>query len=218
MVGRHSAVVASGSADENRGTGLPAERDRCRISWLLMTADTAQPTQTRPKADRVEVRFAARAVVGVTALSAVAGIVWGLLAPAQHFLVVSGGGAVSLTGESIHQFDAMALFVCFGLVVGVLSAVAVWARRELRGVVQFAGLLVGSLVGAAAAAVVGEGVVGIRYPSLDDLELGQIVAAPPGIGTLVALIAQPLAAAVVYAALVSFSPDPNLGRAADSSG
>lgn len=177
-----------------------------------MTADIMPPTQTRPKADRAEVRFAARVVVGVVAAGAIAGIVWGLLAPAQHFLVVSGGGAVSLTGESVHQFDAVALFLCLGLIVGVLSAVAVWTRRALRGVVPFLGLLVGSLVGAATTAVVGLGVVGLRFPSLTDLEIGQIVAATPGLGTALALIAQPLAASVVYAGLVAFSPDPHLGH------
>lgn len=181
-----------------------------------MTADIVQPTQTTPRADRAEVRFAARVVVGVVAAGAIAGIVWGLLAPAQHFLVVSGGGAVSLTGESIHQFDAVALFLCLGLIVGVLSAVAVWTRRALRGVVPFLGLLVGSLVGAATTAVVGLGVVGLRFPSLTDLEIGQIVAATPGLGTALALIAQPLAASVVYAGLVAFSPDPHLGRPVES--
>lgn len=155
---------------------------------------------------------AARVVAAVVIVSAVAGVGWGLLVPAQHFLVVSGGGAVSLTGESGRQFDAVALFLCLGLVLGVLTAVAVWSvQRTVRGIAQLVGLTIGSVVGASAAALVGLGVAQLRFPGVEDVEIGQIVAATPGLGTAMALIAQPLAAAVVYLLLVSISPDRDLG-------
>ncbi|MGW0043128.1 DUF2567 domain-containing protein [Rhodococcus sp. NPDC003348] len=174
------------------------------------------PTAAERRTRRADTAAAARVVVGIVVVSALAGIVWGLLVPAQHFLVVSGGGAVSLTGESGHQFDAVALFLCLGAILGVLSAVAVWTRRAHRGVAQVIGLVVGSVVGASAAAVVGLGVARLRFPGVEDLELGQIVPATPGLGTMMALIAQPFAASLVYLLLVSLSSRPDLGRTAPS--
>ena len=103
--------------------------------------------------------------------------------------------------------------MCLGVILGVLSAVAVWTRRAVRGVAQLVGLVVGSAVGAAAAALAGLGVMEVRFPVPDDLELGQIVAVAPGLGTPMALIVQPLVASLVYLLLVALSPDPTLGRA-----
>ncbi|MFE3289385.1 DUF2567 domain-containing protein [Rhodococcus sp. NPDC059234] len=149
--------------------------------------------------------------------SAIGGIGWGMLVPAQHFLVLSGGRAASLTSESNHQFDAVALFLCLGLILGVLSAVAAWLWRSVRGAVVLAGLLIGSAVGAAAAAVVGLGVARLRFPEITDVAVGQIVPATPNIGTPMALIVQPFAAAVVYLLMVSLNPRDDLGTgAADS--
>ncbi|GAA4480605.1 hypothetical protein GCM10023094_27430 [Rhodococcus olei] len=183
-----------------------------------MTTEIAPPEQPpvpaarRRRTSRAEVRSAARVVVGVVVVSALAGIAWGLLVPAQHFLVVSGGGAVSLTGESDHQFDAVALLMCLGVILGVLAAVAVWTRRAVRGVPQLIGLLIGSAVGAAASALVGLGVAQLRFPTPDDVEIGRIVAATPGLGTTTALVVQPLVATLTYLLLVSLSPDPALGH------
>lgn len=184
-----------------------------------MTTEIAPPEQPpvpaarRRRTSRAEVRSAARVVVGVVVVSALAGIAWGLLVPAQHFLVVSGGGAVSLTGESDHQFDAVALLMCLGVILGVLAAVAVWTRRAVRGIPQLIGLLIGSAVGAAASALVGLGVAQLRFPAPDDVEIGRIVAATPGLGATTALVVQPLVAALTYLLLASLSPDPALGHA-----
>ncbi|MBP1159167.1 hypothetical protein ABIC28_004423 [Rhodococcus sp. PvR044] len=163
--------------------------------------------------DRSEIRAAARIVVAVVAASALAGIGWGLLVPAQHFLVISGGRAASLTSESGHQFDAVALFLCAGLTVGVLSASAAWLWRSVRGPVVLIGLLIGSAVGAATTAVVGLGVAGLRFPDLPDAIEGQIVPVSPGLGTAMVLILQPLVAAFVYLVLASMSPRDDLGVA-----
>ncbi|MFC9788988.1 DUF2567 domain-containing protein [Rhodococcus sp. NPDC127528] len=143
--------------------------------------------------------------------SAIGGIGWGVLVPAQHFLVLSGGRAASLTSESNHQFDAVALFLCLGLILGVLSAVAAWLWRSVRGAVVLTGLLIGSAVGAAAAAVVGLGVARLRFPEVTDVAVGQIVPATPTIGTPMALILQPFAAAVVYLLMASLNPRDDLG-------
>ncbi|MFF0817103.1 DUF2567 domain-containing protein [Rhodococcus sp. NPDC003318] len=179
-------------------------------------APDRRPTGAASRARRPAVAAAARVVAAVVIVSAVAGVGWGLLVPAQHFLVVSGG-AVSLPGESGHRFDAVALFLCLGLILGVLSAVAVWSvQRAFRGLAQLVGLMLGSAVGAAAAALVGVGVAQLRFPAAEDVEIGRIVAATPGLDTVMALIAQPLAAALVYLLLVSISPHPDLVRASPS--
>ncbi|MFC7448898.1 DUF2567 domain-containing protein [Rhodococcus daqingensis] len=161
--------------------------------------------------DRSEIRAAARIVVAVVAASAIAGVGWGLLVPAQHFLVVADGRGASLTSESGHQFDAVALFLCAGLTVGVLTASAAWLWRSVRGPVVVAGLLIGSVAGAAAAAVVGLGVAGLRFPEVPDAVAGQIVPVSPGLGTAMVLILQPLVAAFVYLVLASMSPRDDLG-------
>ncbi|MFC4605408.1 DUF2567 domain-containing protein [Rhodococcus kronopolitis] len=167
---------------------------------------TAAPSRTT----RPEVRAAARIVVAVTAVSALGGVVWGLLVPAERFLVTSRGAA-SLTGESMHRFDAVALMLCVGLVIGVLSAVAAWMWRSVRGPVVFGGLLIGSVVGAATTALVGLGIANLRFPALDTVEVGQIVSATPGIDTPLALIMQPLVAAMAYLAMASLNPSDDLG-------
>lgn len=169
---------------------------------------TAVDSRTR----RPEVRAAARIVVALVAVSALGGAVWGLLAPAEHFLVTTNGAA-SLTSESLHRFDAVALLLCIGLIVGVLSAVAVWLWRTVRGPIVLAGLLIGSAVGAATMALVGLAVTNLRYPPLDNVEVGQIVSATPALGTPMALVLQPFAAAMVYLILVSLSPRDDLGVA-----
>lgn len=178
---------------------------------MIIETETPDRAPRRARPDRAEVRSAARIVVAVVVVSALAGIGWGLLVPAQHFLVVSGGGAMSLTGESGHLFDAVALLMCLGAILGVLSAATVWTRRAYRGVAQLVGLVIGSAVGAAAAALVGVGVARLRFPLPGDVELGQIVAAPPGLGTSTALIVQPLLASLVYLLLVAVNSDPTLG-------
>ena len=76
-----------------------------------MTTSSAVETPER----RRTLRFVAL-VGGVTiALSAVGGLLWGFLAPSQQLLVVAQDRGATLTGESLHRFDALALFVLVGL-------------------------------------------------------------------------------------------------------
>ena len=161
---------------------------------------------------RSQVRAAARIVAALLLVGVLAGLVWALLVPAQHFLVVTPDGrGVSLTGESSHQFDAVALFVCIAAVVGLVSAVAAWQWRSARGPTLYAGLLLGSILGAAAMAGIGESVARLRYPAPDSPAVDSVVAISPGLGTLVVLIVQPLVASFVVLVIASINPLDDLG-------
>lgn len=151
------------------------------------------------------------AVVAVVVGSALIGIVWGLLAPAEHDLVLSSGRLLPLTGESLHRFDAAALLACAGLVVGIVSAAAVWIVRAARGPLAVAGVLIGSVVGSAMMAVAGTGVAGLRFPEPVNVRVGDVVAVAPGIGSWLVLIFQPLAACVTTLVLAALNPYDDLG-------
>lgn len=149
--------------------------------------------------------------VAVAGVSVLVGIAWGFLAPPEHLLVVSEGRGVALTGESLHQFDASAVFIWLALIVGVLSAVAAWLARLSRGPYALGGLIIGSVVGAGLMALIGSGVAKLRFPVLDDSAVGDIVARAPNIGTLLVLLFQPLAACVVTLVLAVLNPYDDLG-------
>jgi len=144
-------------------------------------------------------------------VSVFVGVLWAFLAPAEHLLVVSEGRGVALTGESLHQFDASAVFIWLALIVGVLSAVAAWLARLSRGPYALGGLIVGSAVGAGLMALVGSGVTKLRFPAADNPAVGEIVARAPNIGTLLVLLFQPLAACVVTLVLAVLNPYDDLG-------
>lgn len=139
------------------------------------------------------------------------GVLWGILAPPERLLVVAPDRGVALTGESLHRFDAIGMFVCAGLVVGILTAVAAWTLRRSRGPVTFGAVLAGSAVGAGVMALAGLGVAALRFPHPAATATGTIVAVAPGIGTLLALIFQPLAASVVTLVLAALNPYDDLG-------
>ncbi|PTR32320.1 uncharacterized protein DUF2567 [Rhodococcus sp. OK519] len=159
----------------------------------------------------LSLRAAARIVAVLTILGVPAGAVWALLAPAVHVLVVAESRGVVLTTESLHRFDAVAIFSGIAIVLGVLSAVVVWGMRKSRGPGAVAALIVGSAAGAGVAALVGMGLAGLRYPKPEGSAVDTVVAVAPGLSTPLVLVAQPLAAALIYLLLVSLSPDDDLG-------
>ncbi|HLS77737.1 MAG TPA: DUF2567 domain-containing protein [Nocardia sp.] len=151
-------------------------------------------------------------VAAVVAVSLAAGALWGVTAPTEQLLVTQPGRGSALLGESLHQFDAVAMFVCFGAVTGLLAAVAVWRLlRPVRGPLVLIGLLAGSLIGAYAMAWSGETVAELLHPRADDPAVGTIVTLPTGIGTGLALVVQPLVAALVVLFFVALSTSDDLG-------
>ncbi|MFC9433881.1 DUF2567 domain-containing protein [Nocardia sp. NPDC057030] len=168
-------------------------------------------------ATRSALRAAVIVAVAVIVVSALGGIGWGLLAPTEQLFVVEPGRGAVLTGESVHQFDAVAMFVCFGAVVGVLSAAATWRWRSQRGPLLQIGLLVGSLIGAVVMARLGEQVAQWYHPRPHDPPVGQIVELPTEVGTWLALVVQPLLASllVLFFAALNSAEDLGTGTAVE---
>ncbi|WP_245664569.1 DUF2567 domain-containing protein [Nocardia grenadensis] len=160
---------------------------------------------------RREMRAALVLLLVVVLVSVLVGALWGLLAPTERVLVVEPGRGAALVGESLHRFDATALFAGAGAVTGFLSAVAAWRWRRMRGPLQCAGLLLGSVAGAWIMAWAGDMVVTWDNPRLEDPPVGQIVALPVELGTQLALVVQPLLAGLVILLLAGLSPTEDLG-------
>ncbi|WP_433679455.1 DUF2567 domain-containing protein [Nocardia sp. CA-119907] len=177
----------------------------------------APPRSARRLGVRRELRAAALIAVGALLLSALGGVVWAFVAPTQQYLVVKArAGAVpakgaSLTGESVHQFDALAIFVCIGAVLGVLTAVGAWRWRRARGPLLQIGLLIGAVAGAYVMSKVGEQIMRWQHPMPYDPPVGQIVRLPVEVGSWLALIVQPLLASLIVLFLAALSPSEDLG-------
>ncbi|MET7773550.1 DUF2567 domain-containing protein [Nocardia sp. NPDC005366] len=154
-------------------------------------------------------------VAGVVLASVVGGAVWGYLAPVEQLFVTEAGRGVVLTGESAHQFDALAIFVCIGAVVGLLCAAGAWRLRSARGPILAIGLLAGSFIGAFAMRVLGEAVAEWHHARPEDPPVGQIIAIAPELGSWLALIVQPLIASLVLMFTVALNPSEDLGTGVD---
>lgn len=178
---------------------------------------------------RAEVLAALRVALAVLVVSAVVGVLWALLAPPEHWVVVDPNHRSTLPGESTHRFDAVALFLGFAAATGLLTALAVWRLLQwARGPLLVAGLLIGSLLGAAVMVVVGEQAAHWRFPRPVHPVVHSVVNVPPSVDTTSgqlsgytlsivhagpALVVQPLLAALVLvvAAALSTSEDLHTG-------
>lgn len=158
-----------------------------------------------------EVRAAFVLLLAVILVSVLVGALWGLLAPTERVLVVEPGRGAALVGESLHRFDATALFAGAGAVTGFLSAVAAWRWRRMRGPLQCAALLLGSVAGAWIMAGFGNMVVTWDNPRPEEPPVGRIVALPVELGSQLALVVQPLLAGLVILLLAGLSPAEDLG-------
>ncbi|MGW6625203.1 DUF2567 domain-containing protein [Nocardia sp. NPDC055002] len=168
----------------------------------------------RPEVLRREIVGVGIVMAVVLVASAAAGVVWGLLAPTERLRVTQPGRAAVLTGESLHLFDAVGIFLCFGAVVAVLSAVGAWRVRTTRGPALVLGMLLASGLGAVLMMWIGEWVAGVRHPRPDDPAIGQIVALPAEVGTDLALLIQPFLAALVLVFLAALHPAVDLDSGA----
>ncbi|MGH4025274.1 MAG: DUF2567 domain-containing protein [Pseudonocardiaceae bacterium] len=169
---------------------------------------------------RVVIRADLLPALGVLCVVAVLGLplgwLWSRLAPVEIASVVAvpGTGELGLApmlGQSEHRFDGMATFVLFGLAAGVLTGVALWLVRSLRGPVVLVGAVLGSLAAAWFAMRIGLWLAGMRYP-LGDLRLGDVVARAPVLASAWVIVAQPFGVAVAYSLAVSWHGSEDLGR------
>lgn len=147
---------------------------------------------------------------GWVAAGVVAGIVWGLLAPAEHLVVAEPGSVRSIPGESNHYFDSVALFVFIGFAVAVVASVASWRWRSMRGPILFAGMLLGACDGAREMMFVGEWVARLRFPETTASEVGTVIALAPRIDTLTVLIVMPLVACLSVLLMAALDPSDDL--------
>lgn len=164
-----------------------------------------------PAAVGRDLRAALWIVPAVLVVSLIGGGVWGLLAPTQKSLVVPGDDPIALTGESMHRFDAVAIFACVGLVAGLLSAAAVWRWRAVRGPVILVALLAGSLAGAWLMSWFGEQVAGWIHPRPDNPPVRTVVELAPVVDGWTVLLIQPLLAGLVVLLLSALSTSEDLG-------
>ncbi|QLY34453.1 DUF2567 domain-containing protein [Nocardia huaxiensis] len=149
------------------------------------------------------------AVLGV--VSALAGVAWAYLAPAERLLVVEPDRGAALTGESAHRFDAAAIFVLIGLVTAVLTTAAAWRWRRVRGPILLLSMLAGSLVGANLMRLVGEAVAEQLHTRPEHPAVHSIVEFAPTIEGWPFLLVQPLVAALLVLILASLSTSDDLG-------
>ncbi|MBF6330091.1 DUF2567 domain-containing protein [Nocardia transvalensis] len=170
-----------------------------------------QHTAARLDVSRREVRVALWVVVAVLLVSAFGGGVWGLLAPTEKVVVLEPGRGAALTGESAHRFDALAIFVCIGIVVGLTTAAAVWRLRSVRGPVLQGGLLFGSLAGAWLMSWFGQQVARWLHPRPVRPAVHTIVEIAPTVAGWTALLVQPLVASLVVLVLAALSTSEDLG-------
>ncbi|MGV9677225.1 DUF2567 domain-containing protein [Nocardia sp. NPDC003482] len=172
---------------------------------------TAEPTRARSPEWRVAGWFTAALLL----VSALGGVVWALLAPTEKVVVLEPGRGAALTGESVHRFDAVAVFVCIGAVVGLVSAVAVWRLlRRVRGPIMQCALLFGSLAGAWLMARCGEFVAGQLHSRPDHPAVHTIVEFAPTVTGWTALVVQPLLASLVILVGSALSTSEDLGAGA----
>ncbi|MCM6773257.1 DUF2567 domain-containing protein [Nocardia sp. CDC159] len=168
---------------------------------------TAEPI----RAPRAEVRAACWFALAVLVVSALGGVVWALLAPTERVVVVEPGRGAALTGESAHRFDALAIFVCIGVVVGLVSAAAMWRLRRFRGPLLQGALLFGSLVGAWLMSLCGELLAGALHTRPAKPAVHTIVEFAPTVDGWTALLVQPLVASLVVLILSALSTAEDLG-------
>ena len=143
----------------------------------------------------------------------VQGVVWAFVAPGIPYQVLADGRFGALPTTSTYHFVDVALFALSGAAIGILLAVGAWQVRSSRGWQMVLALVGGSLLGALIAWVIGPWIA----PGTDPATVGasatdSIVIAPPTIGTILVVVAQPALAAAVYTFLVAWNGHPDLDR------
>ena len=139
------------------------------------------------------------------------GLIWAFLAPGMPYKVLADGRSAPLPSTSSYHFVALALFCWLGIVAGVLIALGAWRVRAARG----ARMLLVVAGGSAAGALIAWGLGLLVAPGTDPTSVGassaeSIVTAPPTTGTILAVLAQPAVAVLVYTFLVAWNGQPDL--------
>ena len=152
-------------------------------------------------------------VVALVVVGAALGVAWALLAPSLPVGILPDGSATALDPEGRARFEAAGLFAVGALAVGVVTGVVAWfVVREYRGVPLLLTVVLGSLVAACVAELVGLGVAHLRYAGgLSSAAVGSRTVAAPELGTWAFVLVQPFGAALSHTLLVAFTHDDDLG-------
>jgi hypothetical protein len=159
-------------------------------------------------------RRAILTVLGIcVVIGLVQGVVWAFVAPGIPYKVLADGRFGSLPTTSTYHFVDVALFALPGAAIGILLAIGAWQVRSSRGWQMLLALVGGSLLGAVTAWLTGTWLA----PGTDPATVGvsaadSIVVAPPTLGTILVVLAQPALAAAVYTFLVAWNGHPDLDR------
>ncbi len=158
-----------------------------------------------------------RAILGMLGLCVVIGLIqgaaWAFLAPGIPYKVLADGRFGALPTTSTYHFVDVAIFALSGMAIGILLAAGAWQVRSTRGWQLLVALVGGSLLGSLIAWSVGAAFA----PGVDPASVGagpadSIVIAPPTMGTILVVLAQPALAAAVYTFLVAWNGHPDLDR------
>lgn len=176
------------------------------------TAPAAAAAWSRPVRRDLQ-RAGGTLFAGLALLGIVQGFVWLAVAPGVAYKIYADGAYLALPTSSYHSFAGLAIFVLSGAAIGLVSAAAAWRVRAVRGTVVLLMLTAANAVGAAVAALIA------RLPSgaIDPAAVGatgaeSIVSGAPILASPLAILAQPLLAALTYTALVAWDGRPGLGR------
>ncbi len=171
---------------------------------------TERPSRVWPPS-RPEIVAGLGAVVGLAALGMLVAVAWRAIAPRLAFRIVSPGNGVPVVPETEQFFAADGWFVVLTLVVGALAAVLLWRVRSARGPTALLALAVGGFAGAVVTWKFG--VVLAPGPSDAALhQVGNVVRTPLRLRALAALMAEPIAAVIVYLLFSGFAGRNDLGR------
>lgn len=196
--------------DEVPSTGIPLGE-----MWLT---DVSSADEPRAGARSNELRRALLLMLGIcVVIGLVQGAVWAFTAPGIPYQVLADGRSGALPTTSTYHFVDVALFALSGSAIGILLAVGAWHVRWTRGWQMLVALVGGSLLGAVIAWAFGSWLApGTDPASVGSSAADSIVIAPPTIGTILVVLAQPALAAAVYTFLVAWNGHPDLGRPAMS--
>ncbi len=158
-----------------------------------------------------------RAVLMTLGVCVVVGLIqgaaWAFLAPGIPYKVLADGRFGALPTTSTYHFVDIALFALSGMAIGILLAIGAWQVRSTRGWQMLVTLVGGSLLGSLVAYAVGTALAsGVDPASVGAGAADSIVVAPPTLGTILVVLAQPALAAAVYTFLVAWNGHPDLDR------
>lgn len=141
------------------------------------------------------------------------GWLWAHLAPPQRMLVRPDGTLEPLQLESWHRFDDLVIFGLLGMGAGVFVGALIWMFRERRGPVIMIAAVLGSLLAAWLAALMGEGMfAGGLYEITAPPRVGDVIDKAPLLESRWILLVQPMFTALTYGLLAAWNGADDLGR------